>query len=65
MKILTIQNRMGIGDMVIFLPFIEAIAKKFAVPVSVLVKEKDLWTIVTLPRLSTYNKIFAVFRYRN
>jgi len=41
MKILVIQNRMGIGDMVIFLPFIEAIAKKFAVPVSVLVKENS------------------------
>ena len=27
MKILTIQNRMGIGDMIIFLPYIEAIAK--------------------------------------
>ncbi len=41
MKILAVQNRMGIGDMVIFLPFIEAIAKKFAVPVSVLVKENS------------------------
>ena len=29
MKILIIQNRKGIGDMVIFLPFIEAIAKKY------------------------------------
>ena len=27
MKILAVQNRMGIGDMIIFLPFIEAIAK--------------------------------------
>ena len=33
MKILAVQNRMGIGDMVIFLPFIEAIAKKFGVPI--------------------------------
>ena len=41
MKILTIQNRMGIGDMVIFLPFIEAIAKKFATPVYLLVKESS------------------------
>ena len=32
---------MGIGDMVIFLPFIEAIAKKFQVPVSILVKENS------------------------
>ena len=39
MKILVIQNRMGIGDMVIFLPFIVAIAKKFDFPVNILVKE--------------------------
>ena len=41
MKILAVQNRMGIGDMVIFLPYIEAIAKKFGVPVSILVKENS------------------------
>jgi len=41
MKILSIQNRMGIGDMVIFLPFIEAIAKKFGGPVSILVKKNS------------------------
>ena len=41
MKILIIQNRMGIGDMVIFLPYIEAIAKQFEVPVSILVKENS------------------------
>ena len=41
MKILTIQNRKGIGDMVIFLPFIEAIAKKFSTPVSILAKENS------------------------
>ena len=41
MKILAIQNRMGIGDMVIFLPYIEAISKKFDTPVSVLVKENS------------------------
>ena len=41
MRILTVQNRMGIGDMVIFLPFIEAISKKFATPVSILVKENS------------------------
>ncbi len=41
MKILVIQNRMGIGDMVIFLPFIEAISKKFNFPVSILVKENS------------------------
>ena len=41
MKILAVQNRMGIGDMVIFLPFIEAISKNFGVPVSILVKESS------------------------
>ena len=41
MKILAVQNRMGIGDMVIFLPFIEAISKKFDTPVSILVKESS------------------------
>ena len=29
MKILAVQNRMGIGDTVIFLPFIKALHKKF------------------------------------
>ena len=41
MKILAIQNRMGIGDTVIFLPFIKAISKKFGVPVSLLVKKNS------------------------
>ena len=41
MRILTVQNRMGIGDMVIFLPFIQAISKKFLTPVSILVKENS------------------------
>ena len=38
MKILAIQNRMGIGDMIIYLPFIEAIAKKYNTKVDILVK---------------------------
>ena len=41
MKILAIQNRKGIGDMVIFLPFIEAIAKKFNTKINILVKENS------------------------
>jgi len=41
MKILAIQNRMGIGDMVIFLPFIDAIAKKYNCPIDILVKENS------------------------
>ena len=41
MKILAVQNRMGIGDMVIFLPFIEAISKNFGIPISILVKQNS------------------------
>ena len=41
MKILAIQNRMGIGDTVIFLPYIKAISEKFGSPVSLLVKENS------------------------
>ena len=41
MKILAIQNRMGIGDTVIFLPYIKAISKKFNTPISILVKENS------------------------
>ena len=41
MKILAVQNKMGIGDTVIFLPFIEAISKKFSVPVDILVRENS------------------------
>ena len=39
MKILVIQNRMGIGDTVIFLPFIKALYKKYDSSISLLVKE--------------------------
>ena len=41
MKILAVQNRMGIGDTIIFLPFIKALSKKFNSPVSLLVKESS------------------------
>ena len=47
MKILAIQNRKGIGDMVIFLPFIEAISKKFSTPISLLVKENSKAEIIS------------------
>jgi len=40
-KILVIQNRMGIGDTVIFLPFIKSIYTKFKSPVNLLVKENS------------------------
>ena len=41
MKILAIQNRMGIGDTIIFLPYIKALYKKYNSPISLLVKENS------------------------
>ena len=65
MKILVIQNKMGIGDMVMYLPFIEAISKKFNTPVSILVKEsskaeqflKDINVINNIITLDRNNKL--------
>ena len=41
MKILAIQNRMGIGDTIIFLPYIKAISEKYNTPISILVKKSS------------------------
>ncbi len=41
MKILVIQNKMGIGDTIIYLPFVKAISKQFNCPISLLVKESS------------------------
>ena len=41
MKILVVQNKMGIGDMIIYLPFIDAISKEYNTPVSILVKQSS------------------------
>lgn len=41
MKILAIQNRMGIGDTVIFLPYIKKISEKFNTPINLLVKRSS------------------------
>jgi len=41
MKILIIQAKMGIGDMIIYLPYIHAISKKYKKSVSVLVKDSS------------------------
>ena len=41
MRILAIQNRMGIGDTVIFLPYIQKISEKFSTPVNLLVKKSS------------------------
>ena len=46
MKVLVIQNRMGIGDLVIFLPYIYSISKELNTPISLLARQntraKDL-----------------------
>ena len=41
MKILVIQNRMGIGDTIIFLPYIKKISERFNAPVNLLVKKNS------------------------
>ena len=41
MKILCINVRKGIGDQIIFLPFIHAISKKFGSPISLLAKKNS------------------------
>ena len=41
MKVLVVQQRMGIGDMVIFLPYVHTISKKFQTQVSLLVKKNS------------------------
>jgi len=61
MKILAVQNRMGIGDMIIFLPFIEAISKKFDTPVSILVKENSK-AVQFLKDNTTINEIIILDR---
>ena len=41
MKVLIIQAKMGVGDMIIYLPYIHAISKKYKISVSVLVKDSS------------------------
>ena len=61
MKILVIQNKMGVGDMVIYLPFIKAISEKFNTPVSILVKESSK-AEQFLKDSNTINKIIILER---
>ena len=79
MKILVIQNRMGIGDMVMFIPYIEAISKKYNTPVSLMTKKstkaniylknsKFISEIINLERDQKYKKhsgILGFFRLIN
>ena len=41
MQILIIQPKIGMGDMIIYLPYIHAISKKYKTSVSVLVKDSS------------------------
>jgi heptosyltransferase II len=41
MKVLVIQPKIGMGDMVIYLPYIHAISKRYQTPLSILVKENS------------------------
>ena len=41
MKVLVIQNRRGMGDMIIYLPYIHAISRKNSAPVTLLVKNNS------------------------
>ena len=41
MKVLVIQPKIGMGDMIIYLPYIHAISKHYRVPVSILVKDNS------------------------
>ena len=62
MKVLVIQPKIGMGDMVIYLPYIHAISKKYKTAISILVKQnsrahqllahdKYIDEIITLDRL--------------
>ena len=64
MRILAIQNRMGIGDTVIFLPFIKALSKKFNSPISLLVKENSK-ADQFLYKTNYIDKIFFLERDKN
>ena len=41
MKILIVQQRFGIGDMIIFTPYLHAISQYHGVPVTILAKKSS------------------------
>ena len=41
MKVLVIQPKIGMGDMVLYLPYIHAISKKYKTPITLLAKENS------------------------
>ena len=76
MKILVIQNRMGIGDMIMFLPFVKAISNYYGEQVSLMVKkstkaseylneEKYIKEIIYLERSNIENRHAGVKGFFN
>ena len=60
MNILVVQNRMGMGDLVIFMPFIEAISKKYKVPITCLVKKNS-----KADEIFQDNEFIKVYSFKN
>jgi len=76
MKILVIQNRMGIGDMIMFLPFVKAISNYYGEQISLMVKkntkaseylneEKYIKEIIYLERSEVENRHSGVKGFFN
>jgi heptosyltransferase II len=64
MKVLVIQPKIGMGDMVIYLPYIHAISKKYQSPVSILSKENSRATQL-LAEDEHINEIIILDRTKN
>ena len=74
MKVLVIQPKIGMGDMIIYLPYIHAISKKYKRSVSLLVKDnsraKDLLENDThideiIPLKKEMDGIGGIFKFVN
>ena len=64
MKVLVIQPKIGMGDMVIYLPYIHAISKKYQTSVSILVKENSRANQLLADDVHI-DKILILDRYKN
>ena len=64
MKVLVIQPKIGMGDLVIYLPYIHAISKKYQTSVSILVKENSRANQLLADDVHI-DKILILNRYKN
>ena len=64
MKVLVIQPKIGMGDLVIYLPYIHAISKKYQTSVSILVKENSRANQLLADDVHI-DKILILDRYKN